>query len=108
MIRLLHNAPTSHKQQRHQLPCQPRDWRRGHRRPVSAAIFAGPATGKEKPEDWAAFVEKILVAQGQKIVKEGKALETQQEHLAELTSQANDFSMKQLPILKALQVARDS
>lgn len=51
---------------------------------------------------------KILVAQGQKIVKEGKALETQQEHLAELTSQANDFSMKQLPILKALQVARDS
>lgn len=64
--------------------------------------------GKKKPEDWAAFVEKILVAQGQKIVKEGKALETQQEHLAELTSQANDFSMKQLPIVKALQAARDS
>jgi len=61
--------------------------------------------GKKKPEDWAAFVEQILAAQGQKIVKEGKPLDTTEEHMAELTSQAHEFSVKQLPIFKALQIA---
>ena len=60
--------------------------------------------GKKKPEDWAAFVAQILAAQGQKIVKDGKPLDTAQEQLAELTSQATDFATKQLPILKALQI----
>jgi len=60
--------------------------------------------GKKKPEDWAAFVAQILAAQGQKIVKEGKTLETPEENLAELTTQAHDFATKQLPIMKALQV----
>ena len=61
--------------------------------------------GKKKPEDWAAFVAQILAAQGQKIVKEGKPLETAEEHLAELTTQAHEFAVKQLHILKALQIA---
>ena len=61
--------------------------------------------GKKKPEDWAAFVEEILASQGQKIVKEGKPLETAEDQLAELTTQAHEFSVKQLPILKALQIA---
>jgi SAM-dependent methyltransferase len=60
--------------------------------------------GKKKPEDWAAFVATILAAQGQKIVKEGKPLETAEEQLAELTTQANDFAAKQLPILRALEI----
>ena len=60
--------------------------------------------GMKKPEDWAAFVAQILAVQGQKIVKEGKPLETPEEHLAELTTQAHDFATKQLPIMKALQV----
>ena len=60
--------------------------------------------GKKKPEDWAAFVAQILAAQGQKIVKEGKPLETEGEQLKELTTQATDFATKQLPILKALQI----
>ena len=60
--------------------------------------------GKKKPEDWAAFVAQILASQGQKIVKDGKPIETAQEQLAELTTQATDFATKQLPILKALQV----
>ena len=60
--------------------------------------------GKEKPEDWAAFTWQILLVQGQKIVKEGKQLETAEENLAELTTQAHDFATKQLPILRALQV----
>ena len=61
--------------------------------------------GKKKPEDWVAFVADILAAQGQKIVKEGKAVNTVEEQLAELTIQANEFALKQLPILKALQIA---
>ena len=61
--------------------------------------------GKKKPEDWAAFVAQILAAQGQKIVKEGKPLETAEEQLAELTTQAHEFAVKQLNILKALQIA---
>ena len=60
--------------------------------------------GKNKPEDWAAFVAQILSSQGQKIVKEGKAIDTEQEQLAELTTQAIDFASKQLPIFKALQI----
>ena len=61
--------------------------------------------GKKKPEDWAAFVAQILDSQGQKIIKEGKPIETGQEQLAELTNQAHDFAAKQLPIFKALQIA---
>ena len=60
--------------------------------------------GKKKSEDWAAFTWQILAVQGQKIVKEGKTLETAEENLAELTAQAHDFATKQLPIMKALQV----
>jgi len=61
--------------------------------------------GKKKPEDWAAFVSQILAAQGQKIVKEGQPLETAEEQLTELTSQANEFAIKVLPIFKSLQIA---
>ena len=59
---------------------------------------------KKKPEDWVVFVDQILASQGQKIVKEGKPLETTEQQVAELTSQATEFANKQLPILKALQV----
>ena len=60
--------------------------------------------GKKKPEDLALFVEQILASQGQKIVKEGKPFETTEQQLVELTSQATEFSSKQLPIMKALQI----
>ena len=61
--------------------------------------------GKKQPSDWAVLVWKILQAQGQKIAKDGKTLETPEENLAELTAQAETFAQKQLPILKALQIA---
>jgi hypothetical protein len=61
--------------------------------------------GKKKPEEWASFVAEILASQGQKILKEGKTLQTHEENLAELKEQANIFVEKQLPILKALQIA---
>jgi hypothetical protein len=61
--------------------------------------------GHKKPEELAAFVWQILSAQGQAILKDGKALPTPEENLAELKQQAQTFADKQLPILKALLIA---
>jgi SAM-dependent methyltransferase len=60
--------------------------------------------GHKQLADWAQFVWAILSAQGQRLVKEGKALESAEDNLAELTAQAQTFVDKQLPILKALQI----
>ena len=61
--------------------------------------------GKKSPEEWAKSAWETLVMQTQKLIKEGRTLETAEENLAELTSQAHLFADKQLPILKALQIA---
>ena len=61
--------------------------------------------GKSQPGEWAAFAWSLLAAQGHGLLKEGKALSTPEENLAELTAQATTFDEKQLPILKALQIA---
>jgi SAM-dependent methyltransferase len=63
------------------------------------------SNGKKQPADWVQFVWQVLQAQGQKLVKEGTTLETAEENLSELTAQAITFAEKQLPILKALQIA---
>ena len=60
--------------------------------------------GKKQPAEWAQFVWQLLASQRQKIVKDGKTLETAEENLAELTAQAQTFAEKQLPILKALNI----
>ena len=59
--------------------------------------------GHKQPADWAEFVWQILSAHGQKLVKNGTTLESTQENLDELTSQAKVFAEKQLGVLKALQ-----
>ena len=61
--------------------------------------------GHKQASDWAGFVWNILAMQGQRLVKEGKTLETAEENIAELTAQATTFAEKQLPIMKALQIA---
>lgn len=63
------------------------------------------AQGHKAPQDWAQYVWALLQAQGQKLLKDGKAMESAADNLAELTQQAYAFADKQLPILKALQVA---
>ena len=60
--------------------------------------------GRKKPEEFADFVLQILASQGQKIVKDSKTLETSEENLLELRSQATVFAEQQLPVLRALQV----
>lgn len=61
--------------------------------------------GHKQPADWARFAWEQLAVQGQRIVKEGKALEGAEDNLAELNAQAQVFAGKQLPVLRALQVA---
>ena len=61
--------------------------------------------GKKQPADWAQFAWDVLQVQGQKLLKDGKTLESTEDNIAELTEQAQAFSDKQLPIMKALQIA---
>ncbi|MDY8108853.1 class I SAM-dependent methyltransferase [Fulvimarina sp. 2208YS6-2-32] len=61
--------------------------------------------GKKSPDEWASFVWQVLSAQNQRILKDGRTLETAEENLSELKVQADTFSEKQLPVLKSLQVA---
>lgn len=61
--------------------------------------------GKKQPADWAKDTWAILSAQGQRLLKEGKSLDTAEDNITELTSQAQSFADKQLPILKALLIA---
>lgn len=61
--------------------------------------------GMQQPKEWAQFVWQILSAQGQAILKDGKALPTAEENLAELNEQALVFAEKQAPIFKALRIA---
>jgi hypothetical protein len=58
--------------------------------------------GKKQPAEWAQIAWQIIAAQGQRLVHEGKAVETPEDNLAVLTTQATTFAGKQLPILKAL------
>jgi hypothetical protein len=63
------------------------------------------AQGRKQPAEWADHVWKMLQQQGQRLIKDGKPLATDDENLAELRARAEEFAQDQLPILKALQIA---
>lgn len=69
-------------------------------------FLAALAAGREEPAEWAQDVWQIMTVQGQRLVVEGRTLESPEENLAELTAQAKSFATKQLPILQALLIAR--
>ncbi len=56
-------------------------------------------------EDCASDTWKILASQNQRLIKEGKVLETEQDNLNELKSQVMEFEIKNLPILQSLGLA---
>lgn len=62
-------------------------------------------SGKKATKEWAEDTWSILVAQGQRVMKDGKPLEAPESNLEELTQQAETFAEKQLPILAALGIA---
>ena len=61
--------------------------------------------GHRRAEDWAKYVWNLLLTQRQRIVKDGKAIESNEDNLAELQRQATEFESTQLQVLKALMVA---
>jgi SAM-dependent methyltransferase len=63
------------------------------------------AQGRRQPGEWAQAAWQLLSAQGQRVRKNDKALESAEENVAELTRQAEAFDEKRLPILKALEIA---
>jgi SAM-dependent methyltransferase len=60
--------------------------------------------GKKDHKGWAQFVWQILRLQDQNILKDGKLLQSEEENLAELLSQAKVFKEKRLPLLTALKI----
>jgi len=60
--------------------------------------------GAQQPEAWANQAWQAVAAQGQRLLKDGKTLETPDENLAELTRQAQEFEQKRLPVLRALAI----
>ena len=60
--------------------------------------------GKKLPEDWAQSAWTLLASQNQRLLKDGKTIETAEGNLAELTQQAQEFASKRLSIFKSLQV----
>lgn len=64
------------------------------------------AARQAKERDVVSFVWRILDAANQRLLKEGKALETEEENRAELASRLEKFRQR-LPVLVALGVAGD-
>lgn len=62
------------------------------------------ADGLSSPEGWSRFVLRIMGAQGQRILKEGKMPESAEEELQVVVGTANEFRNTRLPMLDALQV----
>lgn len=63
------------------------------------------ADGMSSPESWSRFILRIVGAQGQRILKEGKMPESVGEELQVVLETANEFRDTRLPLLDALQVA---
>lgn len=69
-------------------------------------LFLGAiAEGRKTPEEWAETAWEALRAQDQNVIKEGKALETPEENLAELRSMAKEFQSDRLGMLETFGVA---
>lgn len=60
--------------------------------------------GNKQPLEWAEFAWKILANQNERLIVNGKVLETAEENASEMRRQAEVFSQKNLPMLKALKV----
>lgn len=61
--------------------------------------------GAKTPTEMAQSVWQVLASQGQRLMKEGQAIKSAEDNIAELTEQAASFAELQLPILKALKIA---
>ena len=61
--------------------------------------------GLKLPGEWADAAWQTLNAQNPRVIKDGKALDSPEKNLAELSSQADNFAEQKLSVLQALQIA---
>ena len=61
---------------------------------------------RKSPAEWAADAWSSLDAQGQRLIRAGKTVETKEENLSALVDMAVDFHGKRLPIMKALGITQ--
>lgn len=61
--------------------------------------------GRKTVEELAQFAWDLLASQNQRTIKDGNMLQTPEENLAELTSQAGEFLDMRLPVFRALEIA---
>ncbi|MES2150026.1 MAG: class I SAM-dependent methyltransferase [Pseudomonadota bacterium] len=71
---------------------------------ISKLFMLSLGQGRKLPAHWVQDAWQALVAQGQKLLKNGVILDSEAENLAELLAQAKAFETNELPALKALQV----
>jgi SAM-dependent methyltransferase len=55
--------------------------------------------GLATPAEWAGHAWRILASQGQRLLKDGAAIESEADNVAELTQQAEVFATQRLPVL---------
>ncbi len=71
---------------------------------VHQLLLRARAQGLQTPGEWAEAASRILRSQAKGVTKDGKPVPAA-ETVAELTVEANTFVERQLPVLRALQVA---
>lgn len=72
---------------------------------VEQLFLLARGEGRTQPQDWALSCWQALQAQGRRLVRDGKPIESDDENVAELTREAKSFAEKRLPVLKALEIA---
>jgi hypothetical protein len=73
--------------------------------PMYQLFMLAKSQGKSQLAEWASFAWANLAAQGVRLVKDGKALESEEDNINVLLEQANEFGRKYLPMLQALGIA---
>lgn len=60
--------------------------------------------GISDPNEWSKRAWALLSSYNQRFLKDGKALESDEDNLAEMLRRANEFLSKRVPIMEALQI----
>lgn len=61
--------------------------------------------GMTTPEQWAGYVWDVLAEQNQRIVKDGKPIDSPEDNRAELLAQAREFQDKRLDLIQTLGIS---
>lgn len=73
---------------------------------VDQLFLLARAAGMAEPQQWADYAWPQLLAQGQRMLKDGKVLDTEDGNRAYLLEQAGSFAEQRLPVLLALKAVR--